>query len=425
MKILGIETSCDETAVCVVEADGDLEKPTFRVLGDALYSQAKTHAEFGGVFPALAKREHAKNLGPLLIQALKDAKLYHPVSLGTDTPPNLGGDASLRAGVVLAELELKIKKILEREIGLFEVTKEIIESIEKPDINYIAVTAGPGLEPALWVGISFARALGEAWNIPVIPTNHMEGHVLSPLLSPAFSKEGVGGVQFPALALLISGGHTELVLMKNWMKYEVVGQTRDDAIGEAFDKVARLLSLPYPGGPHISKLAEEARTAHTTPTIKLPRPMLKTKDFDFSFSGIKTAVLYSVRKNTPSPLLNQEGETRVLEGGGVLSDQVKREYALEFENAVTEVLVEKTKKAIEHFNAKTLILGGGVVANTYIRSEFEKLVTQYPEVRLLLPDIKDSTDNALMIAAAGYLNILTGSIQPELIKAQGNLSISK
>jgi tRNA A37 threonylcarbamoyltransferase TsaD len=132
-----------------------------------------------------------------------------------------------------------------------------------------------------------------------------------------------------------------------------------------------------------------------------------------------------VRKNTPSPLLNQEGETRVLEGGGVLSDQVKREYALEFENAVTEVLVEKTKKAIEHFNAKTLILGGGVVANTYIRSEFEKLVTQYPEVRLLLPDIKDSTDNALMIAAAGYLNILTGSIQPELIKAQGNLSISK
>jgi N6-L-threonylcarbamoyladenine synthase len=434
MKILGIETSCDETAVCVVEAEGGIEAPRFRVLGDALYSQAKTHAEYGGVFPALAKREHAKNLGPLLVKALKDAGLYiartqtphvfprkdlrasQPEGAGTDFP----------AGT---HVESSIKKILEREIGLFEITKEIIESIEKPDINYIAVTAGPGLEPALWVGISFARALGEAWNIPVIPTNHMEGHVLSPLLKNSEH------INFPALALLISGGHTELVLMKDWMKYEVIGQTRDDAVGEAFDKVARLLNLPYPGGPHISKLAAEARIAHSTPAfskegvgggVKLPRPMLKTKDFDFSFSGIKTAVLYSLRKSTPSiPLLNQEGETRVLEGGDVLSEETKREYALEFENAVTEVLVEKTRKAIEHFNIKTLILGGGVVANTYIRSEFEKLVSTYPEVKLLLPEIKDSTDNALMIAAAGYLNILSGAEQPELIKAQGNLSISK
>ncbi|MDQ3018863.1 MAG: tRNA (adenosine(37)-N6)-threonylcarbamoyltransferase complex transferase subunit TsaD [bacterium] len=387
MKILGIETSCDETAVCVVEAKGDLERPHFRILGDALYSQAKTHAEYGGVFPQLAKREHARNLPPLLRKAVQDAGLFKNLIKPLDTA----------FAQTLAE-------ILEREVGLFETTREVLESMEKPDIDAIAVTHGPGLEPALWVGINFARALGLAWNIPVIPANHMEGHIVSPLLSPSFSKEGVGGVQFPALALLISGGHTELVLMTSWLDYKVIGKTRDDAVGEAFDKVARLLELGYPGGPMISKLAEEARIAHTTPKVKLPRPMLNTPDYDFSFSGIKTSVLYSLKKIDN------------------VDEQTKKEYALEFENAVTEVLVKKTQKALDEHSIKTLILGGGVVANTYIRKEFEKLISEYSDVTLLIPDIKDSTDNAVMIAAAGYFNILAGKKGATDIKATGNLS---
>jgi N6-L-threonylcarbamoyladenine synthase len=391
MKILGIETSCDETAVCIVEAEGSLQQPTFKILGDALFSQAKIHEEYGGVFPMLAKREHTKNIGPLLEMALRDAGLYKEI------PPHPSSTSPFKGGDVLLT---KLQKILEREQGLFEVVKNIIEKIEKPDIDYISVTAGPGLEPALWVGINFAQALGEAWNISVLPTNHMEGHIVSPLLSHEENK-----IKFPALALLISGGHTELVLIKNWLEYTVIGKTRDDAVGEAFDKVARLLSLPYPGGPHISKLAEEARLAHTTPVVKLPRPMITTKDYDFSFSGIKTAVLYAL-KIIPDITL-----------------EIKKEFALEFENAVTEVLISKAKKAMEAFTIKTLILGGGVVANTYIRKEFQNMVREFGDVKLLIPAIKDSTDNAVMIAAAAYLHILSGTRASTEIKAQGNLSL--
>ena len=436
MKILGIETSCDETAVCIMEATGSLEQPSFKILGDALFSQAKMHEEFGGVFPMLAKREHTKNIGPLLVKALKDAGLYIelPPLLGKEgtegwsstLPPRPSGTPPFKGG---DELLKKLQKLLERDLGLFEVVKDIIESIEKPNIDHIAVTAGPGLEPALWVGINFAQALGEAWGIPVLATNHMEGHIVSPLLSntpayghPSSSEEGKMRVVFPALALLISGGHTELVLINNWLEYKVIGRTRDDAVGEAFDKVARLLSLPYPGGPEISKLAEEARNeapylgkegVPQAGVVKLPRPMIHTKDYDFSFSGIKTAVLYAL-KGHPSA----SGHSLQRE----ITPEVKKEFALEFENAVTEVLITKTKKALEEFNIKTLILGGGVVANTHIRKEFKKLTEEYGGVQLLVPAIKDSTDNAVMIAAAGYLHIISGAAPSEHIKAQGNLS---
>jgi N6-L-threonylcarbamoyladenine synthase len=384
VKILGIETSCDETAVCIIEAQGGLEKPEFKILGNALYSQISIHAQYGGVFPMLAKREHAKNLVPLFKKVLEDAGLYHLVpSHGLGSTP-------------------KLKIILEREYDLYEQTLELIQNIEKPDIDAIAVTSGPGLEPALWVGINFARALGEAWGIPVIPTNHMEGHIVSVLL-----KENGNKIDFPALALLISGGHTELVLMKNWLEYEVIGNTRDDAVGEAFDKVARLLGLPYPGGPQISKLAHDARVAHTTPRFTLPRPMIKSDDYDFSFSGIKTSVLYTLKK---LPEITKE---------------IKLETALEFENAVTEVLISKTKKALEEFNIKTLILGGGVIANTYIRQEFEKLIHEFPDTKLLIPEINLSTDNAVMIAMAGYINMSAGKKQVSTsIKAEGNLKLN-
>jgi N6-L-threonylcarbamoyladenine synthase len=388
MKILGIETSCDETAVCMLEANGGLTKAHFSVLGDALYSQAKTHAEYGGVFPQLAKREHARNLPLLLKKALEQAKL-----------------SKKQSKPLSKELDEKLIEILNREIGLFETTKEILESIEKPDIDAIAVTQGPGLEPALWVGINFARALGLAWNIPVIPTNHMEGHIVSPLLKEATN------IEFPALALLISGGHTELVLINNWHEYKVIGKTRDDAVGEAFDKVARLLHLPYPGGPQISLLAEQARKEKLPREFKLPRPMLRTKDYDFSFSGIKTAVLYTLKD------INQD-----MDDMPESLDRIRKDLAREFENAVTEVLVEKTRKALDEYNIKTLILGGGVIANTHIRAAFEILVKDYSETKLLIPNIKDSTDNAVMIAAAGYLHILAGKKGVDMIKAEGNLA---
>ena len=435
MKILGIETSCDETAVCVVEATGDLKSPVFKVLGDALYSKVKTHAEYGGVFPMLAKREHARNIVPLLKKALEEAGIYHPgpsQSLGT-TPLNLRGPstglpslsmvlASLRAGV--------IQKILAREPGLFETTKEILETVNMPDIDAIAVTSGPGLEPALWVGINFARALGVAWEIPVIPTNHMEGHIASVLLN----KEK--DVDFPAIALLISGGHTELVLVKNWLDYEVVGKTCDDAVGEAFDKVARILRLPYPGGPEISKLAEEARASLPSLSregmsegqgwggIKLPRPMIRTNDLNFSFSGLKTAVLYTFKKYHPGP--SQSLGTTPPKLGGVASLRagvIEKEFALEFENAVADVLVTKSQKAIDQFGAKTFILGGGVSANKHIQNEFKKMIGQYAGIQLLIPESYHSTDNAVMIAVAGYLNILAGHKGSDEITAQGNLSL--
>jgi len=201
MRILSIETSCDETGISILEVKGGKKSPSFKVLADSVASQIAIHAPYGGVYPMLAKREHIKNLPIILEKVLKKSK------------------------------------------------------IKKPDL--IAVTSGPGLEPALWTGIVFAKELSKKWNVPLIPVNHMEGHILS-----VFGKKKkfkIPKMKFPVLSLLISGGHTELVLVKDLMKYKVIGQTLDDAAGEAFDKVARMLGLPYPGGPEISKLAEQLR----------------------------------------------------------------------------------------------------------------------------------------------------------------------
>ncbi|MHB8860687.1 MAG: tRNA (adenosine(37)-N6)-threonylcarbamoyltransferase complex transferase subunit TsaD, partial [Minisyncoccota bacterium] len=257
MNILAIETSCDETAIAIVAATGDEKNAEFEVLGNALISQIDIHKEYGGVFPALAKREHAKNLVPILEAALEEAELLHE-----DTQ------------AMSEETRDKIAAILSREPGLAEAFFEFITECEPPAIDAIAVTAGPGLEPALWVGINFARALALAWQKPLVAVNHMEGHIMAAL---AYNKKEslrdptdtppistrlnlvIEDVKMPVLALLISGGHTELVLMHEWLQYRLVGQTLDDAVGEAFDKVARMLDLPYPGGPEVSRLAEEAR----------------------------------------------------------------------------------------------------------------------------------------------------------------------
>jgi len=379
MKILAIETSCDETAVAILEATGNLENPRFKVLGNSLFSQASLHAEYGGVYPTLAKREHSKNLVPLLKKALEEAGLLKEESIGVNE---------------------KTKTILEREKELLEQFTEFIKSTSIPDIDAIAVTQGPGLEPALWVGLNFAKALSINWNKPLIPINHMEGHVLSPLF-----KENTK-ITFPAISLLISGGHTQLVHIKDWFDYEIIGETKDDAVGEAFDKVARMLDLPYPGGPEISKLAEIARSKELETDKSLPRPMKHSGDLNFSFSGLKTAVLYRVKDK------NMDGIK-------------KAKIAREFEDAVVDVLTFKTSNAIQETNSKTLILGGGVIANKEIRKNMQ-ILSHDLGIELLMPEMELATDNAIMIGIAGYMRFLDekpSSINVEGLRADGNLRL--
>jgi len=406
MKILGIETSCDETAVSIVEAEGGLDSLSFKLLGSAVQSQIEIHKEYGGVVPNLAKREHQKNLPLVLAQALKEAGFE---KLG-DTSQELWNEKNPN---------------------------------KKFPIDLIAVTVGPGLEPALWAGITFGEKLGKSWGIPVIPANHMEGHIASVLINKTeeFSISNSclrRQVQFPILALLISGGHTELVLLKSWAEKEKLGETQDDAVGEAFDKVARMLGLPYPGGPEISKLAEEAREKNIHPPtggeIKFPRPMIHSKDFNFSFSGLKTAVLYYLRSLIPDPSPKEKGEGERESflispplGGGVRGEafeKVRLTVAREFEDAVIETLISKTKAAIEKSSPKTLVIGGGVIANKALRENFLKLKENYPGVEILIPEKSLTTDNATMIAIAGYIEHSLNKNRDRRLIANGNLEIS-
>jgi N6-L-threonylcarbamoyladenine synthase len=334
MRILAIETSCDETGIALVEGVKTSDGFSFTLLGAAaLNSQAALHAEYGGVFPNLAKREHEKNLPIILNQALEQAN--------------------------------------------------------HAQVDAIAVTNGPGLEPALWTGIEFAKKLAAERGLPLLPTNHMEGHLLSSLV-----KDGkLENVNLPVVALLISGGHTEFVLMKEWFEYEVVGQTRDDAVGEAFDKVARMLALPYPGGPEVSKLAEYARANNLKSEVKLPRPMFDTKDCDVSFSGLKTAVLYLLRDQ-----------------GGIQKFDLDQRAAVarEFEDAATDVLIRKTHRALEESGAKTFVIGGGVAANKHIRESLEQFIAkEFNEVEMRLPELSITGDNAVMIGQAALARALS------------------
>lgn len=382
MKILAIETSCDETAVSILEALGNTDRATFTILGNALLSQIEKHQEYGGVFPTLAKREHQRNIVPLLEASLQEANLLFKQENETEI------DRSLFDAI--------------REQPLIESLEAFVKSHARPNIDAIAVTYGPGLEPALWVGITVAEALSKVWNIPLIPINHMEGHIISSLV-----KDGViEKPKFPVLALLISGGHTELVLMKDWLQYELIGQTLDDAVGEAFDKVARMLGLPYPGGPQISKLAEEHREAGTKVSIKLPRPMIHSNTCDFSFSGLKTSVLY---------LLKEFPE---------LTDDTRKEVAREFEDSVSDVLLSKTKDAISRTNAHTVVVGGGVSANKEIRRRFKNEIHS-DDVTVSIPDAHLSTDNAIMIALAAYYRHLLDKVPQGPLAAKGNLSLAK
>ena len=400
MKILAIETSCDETAIAVVEATGDDSSAHFSILGNILVSQIDLHRQYGGVFPTLAKREHTKNIIPILRASLEEAEMLHEIRQD-----------------ISESTRSYINTLFSREEGLSQSFLEFITEIDVPEIDAIAVTAGPGLEPALWVGINTARALASIWDKPLVAVNHMEGHIMTALtqednstsISPdSKMKLAISDVATPVLALLISGGHTELLAMNEWLSYELIGTTRDDAVGEAFDKVARLLGLPYPGGPEISRLAEIARKEYSESTYTLPRPMKNDGTNDFSFSGLKTATRY------------------LIQSLGEIDDATQKAIALEFENASTDVLLSKTLHALKDTHARTITIGGGVSANEHIRKTFTETITdKYPDITLRIPDVNLTTDNAIMIALSGFYHALRKEyVDPKTLRADGNAELS-
>lgn len=309
MNILGIETSCDETAAAVYGDRG--------LLGHTLHSQIALHAEYGGVVPELASRDHVRRINPLIREVLAQAGL---------TPQQLDG---------------------------------------------VAYTAGPGLIGALMVGGAVAAGIATACDLPLIPIHHMEAHLLAPMLeTPAPT--------FPFLALLVSGGHTMLVAVQAVGRYEVLGESLDDAVGEAFDKTAKMLGLPYPGGPHLARLAEQGRAG----PYKFPRPMTDRPGLDFSFSGLKTAVLTALPKNA--------------------DDQAKADLAWAFQEAVTDTLSIKCARALDQTGFDQLVVAGGVGANRRLREKLAELASRRAGSKLFFPRHEFCTDNAAMIAYAGW-----------------------
>ncbi len=320
MRVLGIETSCDETGVALFDTERGL-------LADALYSQVAMHAEYGGVVPELASRDHTRRLLPLIQQVLDEA------GLGRD-----GLDA-------------------------------------------IAYTAGPGLVGALMVGAATAHGMARALGIPVLGVHHMEGHLLAPMLEQ-------DRPEFPFVALLVSGGHTQLVEVRGLGRYTLLGESVDDAAGEAFDKAAKMLGLDYPGGPQVARLAEHGDPGR----LRFPRPMTDRPGLDFSFSGLKTHTLTAIRE---------------LEAAGALDDQARADVARAFEEAVVDTLVIKCRRALDQTGLKRLVVAGGVSANTRLRERLERECAKR-EARAYYPRGRFCTDNGAMIAYVGAQRLLAG-----------------
>ena len=308
MKTLGIETSCDETAIAIYDSHEGL-------VGESIHSQIKMHTQYGGVVPELASRDHCSKI----VNVMRDALGDYPIEC----------------------------------------------------IDQIAYTSGPGLLGALLIGESFAQGLSSALDIPLIPINHLEGHLMSPMME--FPE-----IKMPFLCLLISGGHSMIVDVKEKGNYQIIGQSQDDAVGEAFDKVAKLLDLPYPGGPYIEKIALNGDPE----TYDFPRPMIHSDNLDMSLSGLKTSVLYTVQKIDN------------------LDEKVKSNIAASFQKAVSDLLIAKTTKAIKITDRKDLIVAGGVAANKFIRNEF-KNIEEDLNIKVYYPDLKYCGDNAAMIAFVG------------------------
>jgi N6-L-threonylcarbamoyladenine synthase len=326
MRVLGLETSCDETAVAVYDGDAGL-------LAHEVYSQVELHAAYGGVVPELASRDHLRKLLPLLKKVLAAS-----------------GGASAIQGV--------------------------------------AYTSGPGLVGALLVGAAVARSLAYAWRVPCTGVHHMEGHLLAPLLEP-------DPPQFPFVALLVSGGHTLLAHVHGVGRYEILGQSLDDAAGEAFDKTAKLLGLGYPGGPQLAALAERGRPD----VFRFPRPLTERPGLDFSFSGLKTAVVVALRDRD------------------LLDDQTRADAAQAFEEAVVETLVIKCRRALAATNARSLVVAGGVGANRRLRARMLAM-GERDGVRIVYPRVEFCTDNAAMIALLGHLRLAAGQRDDLAIRAR-------
>ena len=366
MKILAIETSCDETAFAVVSVSGTRLAPLFRILKNLVASQIKIHAPFGGVVPNLAKREHLKNL-PILLKKIDPRKTL------------------------------------------------------KKNIDAIAVTVGPGLEPALWTGIQFAQELSRKWNVPLAGANHIKGHLYSFLLSPAAARLRARKKKlFPAIGIIVSGGHTMLILMKSLHDYITLGETYDDAVGESFDKVARLLNLPYPGGPALEQLAKKGNPL----AIPFPAPMINQKNYNFSYSGLKTAVLYYLRNlgagaNDFSLSAEQKKQLARIEGKGTVAADV----AASFQYAAFRVLAVKATRAVREYGAKTVFIGGGVSANKELpRLLGRELKKNKLNLPIIVPPFKYCQDNAAMIAVAAYMDSVQGVSWP--LEANGMLDLA-
>ena len=343
MHILALETSCDDTAAAVVE---QTPEGVF-VRSSVVSSQIALHATYGGVVPNLAAREHARNIVPVVEAALRSAKL---------TPR---------------------------------------------DIDLIAVTQGPGLIPALLVGTTAAKTLSFLWRKPLLGVHHIEGHIYANFIrqTPQSNIENHTSV-FPLLALVVSGGHTQLMLMRDHFQYEVLGETQDDAVGECFDKVARLLGLPYPGGPLVAQRADDWRNLISDPEkdtsespkikdqeskIRFPRPMLQSDDLHFSFSGLKTSVLYFLKKHEAD----------------MQNEDFVSEVCHEFQEAAIDVLVGKTERALQEHSPRTFVIAGGVSANVRLRNRLRNLLDErFPDTKFLTPEFRYSLDNAAMIGAA-------------------------
>ncbi len=386
MKILAIDTSCDDTSVAVVEKKNN----QIKAISNIVSSQIKIHAPYGGVYPMLAKREHQNNLAITTEKALKKsglARLNFQFSIF-----NFQSNPKFKT----------LKKILQRDEILLEKTIKFLEKYEKPKVDAIAITNGPGLEPCLWQGVNFAKALSFWWDLPLIPVNHIKAHLAANWLCklPSNLKKSCSAtlaLKFPAIGLVASGGHTELIYMPKISQYKLIGSTRDDAAGECFDKTARILGLGYPGGPAIAAEAAKLKMKNEKLKIELPRPMLHSNDFDFSFSGLKTAVLYGFK-----------GDNKIA-------------WAKEIQQVIIDVLIAKTFKAVRQFNAKSIITGGGVMANKELRRQL-KIKNQKSKIIFFAPERKLCLDNAAMVASCALLDKLkpTGW---QKIKVNGNLNI--
>ncbi|MCK9504027.1 MAG: tRNA (adenosine(37)-N6)-threonylcarbamoyltransferase complex transferase subunit TsaD [Porticoccaceae bacterium] len=330
MRVLGIETSCDETGVAVYDSELGL-------LSHALYSQVKVHAEYGGVVPELASRDHVRKILPL------------------------------------------IRRVLEES------------SSSRGSIEGVAYTSGPGLVGALMVGGSVARSLAYAWQVPAIGVHHMEGHLLAPMLEE-------NPPSFPFVALLVSGGHTQLVAVKAIGDYQILGESVDDAAGEAFDKAAKMLDLDYPGGPRLARLAEKGNAGR----FRFPRPMTDRPGLDFSFSGLKTFTLNTVADHKQSD--------------GLPDEQTMADIAYAFQDAVVDTLVIKCRRAIEHTGLKTLVIAGGVSANLELRKRLEKSLAKQ-NANVFYARNEFCTDNGAMIAYAGCQRLLAGQCDDLAVRA--------